>query len=98
MAREPLGRVTDVGGRRDREDAPVERLVGAFGMAAPSTEEAPSEIPSAPTLVAPSSFNAWATAIRSSPSFQPPLEGASFISPVSPKLRRSTAATLNPHS
>ena len=68
------------------------------GWLAPSTEEAPSEIPSAPTLVAPSRFSSRATAIRSSPSFQPPLEVASFMRPVRPKLRRSTAATLKPQS
>ena len=34
----------------------------------------------------------------SSPSFQPAVEGAWVVSSVIPKLRRSSAATLKPHS
>ena len=34
----------------------------------------------------------------SSPSFQPAVEGAELVISVSPKQRRSIAATLKPHS
>jgi len=63
-----------------------------------STEDAPSEIPSAATLVEPSDFRCRAAATTSSPSFQPAVLGASESSSVTPKLRRSIAATLKPHS
>src|SRR6476619_1431203 len=98
-AGEALRRGADVGGRGNRHDAAAASAVSApSGWEAASTEEPPSEMPSEPTLVAPIAFSCRATASRSSPSFQPPLEGASLTRPVRPKLRRSTAATLKPHS
>ena len=46
---QPLGHRARVGGRRDREDAAVERLPAPSGWQRPSTDEPPSEMPSAPT-------------------------------------------------
>jgi hypothetical protein len=79
---EAFGGHPRVGGPADRKDAPVQRFVGALPIRG----------------VEPNERSVRAAATMSSPSFQPAVLGASESSSVTPKLRRSIAATLKPHS